>query len=87
MKKPKEFTLRQYKKNESINDHSENALQLVKKFGTEEEISAMTKLLKLHERQGYLTHGQLTERYELSNKYYKLLKIQYSYNDIQGTPK
>lgn len=70
----KDFTLKDYKRNESRNHHTENALQLVKMFGTDDEIKSVKRIAQLHKKQGFLTYEQVRERYELSNKYYSYLK-------------
>ena len=68
-----EFSLRDYEKNEDINYHAENALQLVKKYGTQSEIDAITKINKNHMEVGHLVYEDSIKRGEISNKYFDRL--------------
>ncbi len=68
------FTLAQYQENEAYNDHTENAVQLVNSFGTEDEKRQVSQIAYEHEKQGYLTYDQSSLRYELTQKYYRTLK-------------
>jgi hypothetical protein len=72
--KPIKFTLKDYERNEDINNHSLNALMLVKKYGTKGELKEMQSIVDRHELRGYLTGEDNNRRFKLSNKYYKLLK-------------
>lgn len=74
MKKTNQFTLRDYKINESDNNHTANAVALVNMFGTKEEKEAIDKIASNHLKRGYLGGEEVKERHELSNKYYHLLK-------------
>jgi len=67
------FTLAEYEKNEDINYHAENALELVKKYGTKAEIKQIEAINKRHHARGYLEHGDSQKRYLISDKYYKNL--------------
>ena len=71
--KATEFSLRDYEKNEDINYHAENALQLVKKYGTQSEIDAITKINKNHMEVGHLVYEDSIKRGEISNKYFDRL--------------
>ncbi len=68
------FTLRAYKANESRNYHTKNAVRLVETFGTESEKIEIAEIAKAHEEQGSITYEQSQRRFEISNKYYSLLK-------------
>jgi len=65
--------LRKYKRLESNNDHNEAALLLVKNFGTQDEIDTLERIKNNHERRGHILHEERMQRYEISQKYYKLL--------------
>lgn len=67
----KKFTLKQYRRNEENNNHTENAVKLVHMYGTIEEINKIDQLAALEKAQDGLTMGQSRERYDISNKYYK----------------
>jgi hypothetical protein len=67
------FTLADYEKNEDINYHAENALELVKKYGTKAEIKKIEAINKRHHARGFLEHGDSQKRYLISDKYYKNL--------------
>ena len=67
------FTKKEYRRNEKNNLHTENSLQLVNSFGTNEEKEEMEKISCQHKKQGFLTLEQTDRRYKISNKYYSLL--------------
>jgi hypothetical protein len=67
------FTLKQYEKNENINYHTENSLELIKQYGTKEEIKEMQEIYDNHMKQSHITYKDIMRRYELSNKYYQNL--------------
>ena len=71
------FTLADYEKNEDINYHAENALELVKKYGTKAEIKKIEAINKRHMKIGYIEFGNPqsdgNQRFLISNKYYKNL--------------
>lgn len=77
MSKPKTFKqiLRTYRRNESNNYHNENALLLVKCFGTAEEVTAIEQIIAEYERnpEEGMTMAQSQRRYEIANKYYASL--------------
>ena len=66
------FTLADYKENEQINNHSENALMLTKMYGTQGEINEVERLIKKGEREGD-SEVDWRRIYEISGKYYKHL--------------
>jgi len=67
------FTLAEFEKNEDINYHAENALELVKKYGTKSEIKKIEAINKRHKKEGRLAHDQWKKRVEISDKYYDRL--------------
>lgn len=67
------FTISDYKKNEQTNNHSLNALMLVKKYGSQEELDAVQRLVSKGQREGGFSSTDYREVYDLSNKYYPLL--------------
>ena len=66
-------TLADYKANEEINHHSENALMLTKMYGTQDEINEVERLIKKGEREFGFSMEDYRRLYEISNKYYKHL--------------
>ena len=67
------FTLADYKENEQINNHPENALMLTKMYGTQDEIFEVERLIKKGEREGGFSEVDYRRIYEISGKYYKHL--------------
>ena len=65
--------LRQYNILENNNDHNKCALLLVKNFGTQEEVDMIMEIFSNHMKRGHILHEEVKKRYEISNKYYKLL--------------
>ena len=68
-----EFSLKEYKDNEDINYHAENALELVKQYGTSDEIERIEAIIKMHNDKGYLSIDERSERDSISRKYYSNL--------------
>ena len=69
-----EFNKEDYEENEAVNLHSENALELVKEFGTPEEVEAMQRIMDQHMRRGHILPHEVEERNALSSKYYSMLE-------------
>tara|TARA_R110002051_G_scaffold323463_2_gene417175 strand:+ start:185 stop:409 length:225 start_codon:yes stop_codon:yes gene_type:complete len=67
------FTLKQYLHNEDINYHSENALELVKIYGTKKELEEIQKIYDNHMERGHILSEEMDKRYKISNKYYEKL--------------
>jgi hypothetical protein len=65
--------LKQYKRLEAINNHTEAALLLVNHFGSDQEKLQMEQIKSQHEKGGYITTQEIKDRYELSQKYYNRL--------------
>lgn len=63
----------QYKRLEANNDHDEAAMLLIKNFGTAEEKEIMEGIIKRHRKLGYIEDADRELRYQISQKYYKLL--------------
>ena len=71
---PKSFTKKDYARNEDENEHSLNALLLVKKFGTPAEIKDMQDIFWRHEKRGHITEPDYKKRNAYDKKYYSKLK-------------
>ena len=69
-----EFNKADYQENESVNLHSENALELAKEFGTPEEVEAMQRIMDQHMRRGHILPHEIEERNALTSKYYSMLE-------------
>ena len=72
-KKGNKFTLKDYRENEDINYHTENALALIEKFGTKSELKEMVKIQNMHKSEGHINSKNYERRYKLSQKYFKCL--------------
>lgn len=66
------ITLKEYQENEVTNQHTTNAVRLIEKFGTDEELIEMKSIAMRHDH-SLLTWADYNRRYELSNKYYQIL--------------
>lgn len=71
---PYEFTRADFFANEDENMHTENAVELAKKFGTPEEIDRMEKIMTAHNTRGHIEPAEQEERDELVRKYYPKLE-------------
>ena len=60
--------------NEDENMHTENAVELAKKFGTPEEQERMEKIMTAHNTRGHILSDEQEERDELVRKYYPKLE-------------
>jgi len=77
-----EFTLEQFKDNEEINYHSENALELVKLYGTPDEIKEVEDIVHRHHNSGRgIDYNDRIRRDELLSKYYPRLENDSSEED------
>lgn len=65
--------LKQYKKNEGRNAHSENYLLLSKAFGTPKEVKEVEAILKRNKKQGHTSEKDNKWMYKTINPYYKKL--------------
>ena len=68
------FTKRDFLDNEAENLHSENAVELAKKFGTPKEIKQMDDILTRHMKRGHITPEDMETRDALVRKYYSMLE-------------
>jgi len=62
-----------YKKNEQNNEHSENVLLLAQNFGNKSDVEKAKEILKVRNKQGYLTVQQNREANKIHDKLYKKL--------------
>ncbi len=67
------FTLEDYEKNEDINYHMENAVELVDEYGTFDEKREIHQIQKNHEDRGHILSEEMQRREEISGKYYDKL--------------
>ena len=67
------LTLEEFRKNENINYHTENALLLVKQYGTKDDLEKMIKIFNNHMERGHILSEERKERYEISDKYFQNL--------------
>ena len=68
------FTRKDFLDNEAENLHSENAVELAKKFGTPKEIKQMDDILTRHNKRGHITPEDMETRDALVRKYYSMLE-------------
>lgn len=68
------FTKKDFLDNEAENLHSENAVELAKKFGTPKEIKQMDDILTRHMKRGHITPEDMETRDALVRKYYSMLE-------------
>ena len=69
-----EFTKADFLANEDENMHTENAMELVVKFGTEEEIKRMEMIMTAHNTRGHIEPAEQEERDSYIRKYYPMLE-------------
>ena len=72
-----EFTMDDFAENEDNNYHTENALELAKKYGSRSEIMRMEKIKKDHDRKRSISEKDQKERDAIIKKYYSKLKSDY----------
>ena len=72
-----EFTMDDFAENEDNNYHTENALELAKKYGSRSEIMRMEKIKKDHDRKRSISEKDQKERDAIIKKYYPKLKKEY----------
>jgi hypothetical protein len=68
-----EFTMKQYRKNEDENKHTENGVALVNKFGTSAENIKMGGIAARHNMRGSISRKDQQDRDALIKKYYPRL--------------
>jgi hypothetical protein len=69
----KQALLKKYNKLEDNNDHNEAAMLLIKAFGTQDEVDQLKSIMAAHRQNGYMLASDIDIRYNISQKYYKLL--------------
>ena len=69
-----EFTRKDFDKNEDNNMHTENAVELARKFGSKSEYNKMVAIYKSHMKRGHISSSEQTERDKLVKKYLPKLK-------------
>ena len=70
----KNFTKKDFKDNEKVNNHSENAYQLAHAFGSAEEIKRMEQILKFIDQRGYIDKISYQYQLKITKKYFSKLK-------------
>ena len=68
------FTKKDYARNEDENEHSLNALELVKMFGTPQEKKDMQGIYDRHMKRGHITEPDYSKRNAYDKKYYGKLR-------------
>ena len=63
------FTKKDFDKNEDRNLHSENAVELARKFGSKKEYDRMVAIYKSHMKRGSISSSEQKERDALISKY------------------
>lgn len=58
----------------ALNEHTSAAKMLVENFGTDEERAEIYAIAARQQNQGYLTQEDSRKRFEISNKYYALIR-------------
>jgi hypothetical protein len=71
----KSSLLKKYQRLEANNDHNEAAMLLVNNFGTDDEKIALQEIIARHEKQGYISMDDTRLRFEIAQKYYKLISV------------
>ena len=69
-----DFTKADFLANEDENMHTENAMELVVKFGTEQEIKRMEMIMTAHNTRGHIEPAEQEERDSYIRKYYPMLE-------------
>lgn len=70
-----DFTKADFLANEDENMHTENAMELVAKFGTEQEIKRMEMIMTAHNTRGHIEPAEQEERDSYVRKYYPMLEV------------
>jgi hypothetical protein len=69
-----EFTKKDYDSNEDQNMHTENAIELARKFGSKKEYDQMVAIYKAHRKKGEISRSDQMKRDALVKKYLPKLK-------------
>ena len=79
------ITRTEYKRNEDLNLHGENALALVSIFGTDAEKALIKEINLGHELKGSLDYSDQMIRDNIVNKYYtKMVKTWDHFDNLLG---
>ena len=81
-----DFTKADFLANEDENMHTENAMELVVKFGTEEEIKRMEMIMTAHNTRGHIEPAEQEERDSYIRKYYPMLEDSVQHDITTGKP-
>ena len=68
------FTKKDFLDNEKDNEHSQNALELAKKYGTSQEITKMKQIIGFAKSRGYINKPMFDIQTAITRKYYPKLK-------------
>ena len=68
------FTKKDFLDNEKDNEHSQNALELAKKYGTSQEITKMKQVIGFAKSRGYINKPMFDIQTAITRKYYPKLK-------------
>ena len=68
------FTKKDFLDNEKDNEHSQNALELAKKYGTSQEITKMKQIIGFAKSRGFINKPMFDIQTAITRKYYPKLK-------------
>ena len=71
---PYVFGKKEFEENEHYNMHTENAMELVRMFGTRNEQERMEMIMKAHNQRGHILGDEMAERDAIVKKYYPMLE-------------
>jgi hypothetical protein len=79
------ITREEYKRNEDLNLHSENALAVVSIFGTDAEKALVKEIVARHQAEGSLDYSDQRVRDMIEVKYYtKMVKTWDHFDNVLG---
>jgi hypothetical protein len=79
-----ETILKEYKELTALNNHNEAALVILKEFGSQGEIDAMTAIKERTDKRGFILLNDQLERQAIMTKYNKIIALMQS-NDRKLT--
>ena len=85
--KGKNFSMKDYLKNEDKNYHTENAVELVNLYGTAKEKKEIKAIHDRQETSGFLGYTDYQSSHKLHNKYYQRFSDEQSKKSISGLQK
>ena len=68
------FTKKDFLDNEKDNEHSQNALELAKKYGTSQDVEKMNQIIRFAKSRGYINKPMFDIQTAITRKYYPKLK-------------